>query len=61
MKQKSIKVAIATGFILLVLGVGFAFYQVKLKNRKVVKKQGYRTNYNPSYIDSMVRAKRKKK
>jgi hypothetical protein len=61
MKQKSVKIAVAVAFILLILGVGFTFYKVKLKDRKTVKKQGYRTNYNPSYIDSMVRAKRKKK
>jgi Tfp pilus assembly protein PilO len=60
MKQKKVKIVIALGFIFLILGVGFAFYRAKLQNRKTVKKQGYRTHYNPSYIDSMVRAKRKK-
>ena len=61
MNQKKIKIVVAIGFIAMVLAVGYGFYKIKLQNRKVVKKQGYRTHYNPSYIDSMVRAKTKKK
>lgn len=60
MKNKSIKLIIAIAFIAMILGMGALFYQIKIKGHKTVKKQGYRTEYNPSYLDSMVRARKSK-
>lgn len=59
MKSKRIKLIIVIAFILLILGMGALFYQMKIKGRKTVRKQGYRTEYNPVYLDSMVRARKK--
>lgn len=59
MQKKSHKITALIVFIFIILGTGFVFYQYKLKGRKSLRKGGYRTDYNPRYVDSMVRAKQK--
>jgi hypothetical protein len=59
MQKKSHKIIALILFIAVILGTGFVMYHYKLKGRKSLRKGGYRTDYNPRYVDSMVRAKKK--
>jgi hypothetical protein len=59
MQKKSHKIIALVAFITIILGTGYVIYQNKLKGRKSLRKGGYRTDYNPRYVDSMVRAKQK--
>ena len=59
MQKKSHKIIALILFIAIILGTGFVMYHYKLKGRKSLRKGGYRTDYNPRYVDSMVRAKKK--
>lgn len=59
MQKKSHKIVALIVFITIILGTGFVIYHYKLKGRKSLRKGGYRTDYNPRYVDSMVRAKKK--
>ena len=61
MQKKSHKIIALVAFIAIILGTGYVIYQYKLKGRKSLRKGGYRTDYNPRYVDSMVRAKQKQK
>lgn len=45
-------------FLTVVLAGGY-WFSLKI-NRNKVKKTGFKTEFNPSYIDSMVQAKKKK-
>lgn len=56
MKSKRNKIIIAAIFLIIVLGGGYLFSTKISKN--TIKKTGYKTNHNPSYIDSMMRLKK---
>lgn len=58
MQSKKVKIAVLMIFLAIVLGFGALFYFMKIKGHSVVRKKGYRTEYNPVYVDSMVRAKK---
>lgn len=47
-------------FIFLALIIGGGYLLSRRINRNGVKKTGFKTEYNPNYIDSAVRAKSKK-
>jgi hypothetical protein len=60
MNKKSHKLIAFAIFLIIVLGSGSFFFNQKIKNHKTIKKAQYRTLYNPRYLDSMVRAKKRK-
>lgn len=57
MKSQKTKLIIFICFLILVLGGGYLISRKISKN--AIKKTGYKTQYNPNYIDSAVRAKSK--
>ena len=44
-------------FLIVIIGGGFLL--TTRINRNGIQKTGYKTEYNPNYVDSMVRAKNK--
>jgi hypothetical protein len=57
MKSNKAKILVFIIFLVLVVGGGFLLSMKIRKN--AIQKTGFRTNHNPNYIDSMVRAKKK--
>lgn len=57
MKSKKTKLLVLLIFLLLVLGGGFLIS--RNISRNAIKKTGVKTDFNPGYIDSAVRAKSK--
>ncbi|MCC7298327.1 MAG: hypothetical protein IT244_08345 [Bacteroidia bacterium] len=56
MKNPKIKLVVFIVFLLLVIGGGYGLST--LIGRNSIKKTGFKTEHNPNYIDSMVRAKK---
>ena len=59
MRSRKIKIIVFILFIVVVIGGGF-YLSTKIQRNRI-QKTGYKTNYNPNYIDSAVRAKNKHK
>lgn len=59
MKPRKLKLIVFLVFLFLVIAGGYYFST--LINKNAIKKTGYKTEHNPGYIDSMVRAKKSDK
>lgn len=56
MKSRKIKLAVAVIFLLIVIGGGYLL-STRIQKHSI-KKTGTKTEFNPVYIDSMVRARK---
>lgn len=54
MESKKTKLIFLIVFICIILGSGMVMYRWKIKGARPVKTEGYRTRFNPTYLDSVI-------
>ena len=60
MQSPKKKLLVALLFVAIILSAGYALYFSKLKGRKSIKTHGVKTDFNPSYVDSIVELNKEK-
>jgi hypothetical protein len=57
MESKKQKLIMLIVFVAIIIGGGGVMYLWKLKGNKTIRTKGYRTQFNPAFMDSVIESK----